>query len=189
MSHLESLIAEYLEWQEFFVRRNVKVGRLGHGGWEMELDVVGFHPASQTLVHYEPSLDANSWEAREARYQKKFEAGRKYILTEIFSWLPPSTQLNQIAVFITHPPGRDTIAGGTILSVDELMAEIRSRVTACGPMIRNAISEQYPLLRTVQMSHAGYYRAITTDINRAGASAGDKEQPDSVTSARIALKT
>jgi hypothetical protein len=160
MSHLESLIAEYLEWQGFLIRRNTKVGRLGHGGWEMELDVVGFHPHSGTLVHYEPSIDALSWETREARYKKKFEAGRKYIIKEMFSWLTTSTQLQQVAVFTSHPRGRDTIAGGTIISIDELMAEIRTKVTACGAMIRNAISEQYPLLRTIQMSHVGYCRAI-----------------------------
>ena len=76
MSHLESLISEYLQWQGFLVQTNIKVGRLGHGGWEMELDVVGFHPQLGTLVHYEPSLDAFSWEKRETRYRKKFEAGK-----------------------------------------------------------------------------------------------------------------
>ena len=126
----------------------------------MELDVVGFHPQSGALVHYEPSIDALSWEKREARYKKKFEAGRKYIFKELFSWLPKSTRLEQIAVFISHPLGRDTIAGGTIVSIDELMAEIRTKVTACGAMIRNAVPEQYPLLRTIQMSHVGYFRAI-----------------------------
>ena len=44
MSHLESLIVEYLDWQGYLVRRNTKVGRLKHGGWEMELDVIGFNP-------------------------------------------------------------------------------------------------------------------------------------------------
>jgi len=166
MSHLESLIAEYLEWQGFLIRRNTKVGRLGHGGWEMELDVVGFHPHTGTLVHYEPSIDALSWAIREARYKKKFDAGRKYILNEMFSWLPPSTRIEQIAVFVSHPSGRDTIAGGKIISVDELMAEIRSKVTACGAMMKNAISEQYPLLRTIQMSEAGYCRAIRHDASK-----------------------
>jgi hypothetical protein len=28
-------------------------------------------------------------------------------------------------------------------------------------MIRNAISEQYPLLRTIQMSHVGYQQALS----------------------------
>ena len=160
MSHLESLIAEYLEWQGFLIRRNTKIGRRARGGWEMELDVVGFHPQSGTLVHYEPSIDALSWEIREARYKKKFDAARKYMFTELFSWLPPSTHIDQIAVFYNHPRGRDKIAGARIISIDELMAEIRARIMACGPMIRNAISEQYPLLRTIQMSHAGYCRPI-----------------------------
>lgn len=161
MSHLESLIAEYLEWQGFLIRRNIKVGRRARGGWEMELDVVGFHPQSSTLVHYEPSIDALSWEEREARYKKKFQLAQKYMFTELFAWLPPSTHIEQIAIFYNHPRGRDTIAGAKIMSIDELMAEIRSKIIACGPMIRNAISAQYPLLRTIQMSHAGYCRPIT----------------------------
>ena len=160
MSHLETLIAEFLDWQGFLVRRNTKVGRLAHGGWETELDIVGYHPKSGALVHYEPSIDALSWEKREARYKKKFKAGRKYIFKDIFSWLPPSTQLRQVAVFINHPRGRDSIAGGAIISIDELMAEIRTKVMTCGAMIRNAVPEQYPLLRTIQMSHVGYCRAI-----------------------------
>ena len=36
--------------------------------------------------------------------------------------------------------------------------EIRAAVLACGPMSRNAIPEQYPLLRTLQLSHVGYHR-------------------------------
>lgn len=160
MRHLEVLISEYLEWQGYFIRRNSKVGRLSHGGWEMELDVVAFHPQTQDLVHYEPSIDALSWDKRTLRYVKKFEAGRKYIFSELFPWLPPSTPLRQVAVFISHPKGRDTMAGGVIVSIDELMAEIRAKVMLKGPMVGSAISEQYPLLRTIQLSHAGYYRAV-----------------------------
>ena len=159
-SHLESLIHEYLEWQGYLVRRNLKVGRLSHGGWEMELYLIGYHPTTQDLVHYEPSLDALSWEKREARYNKKFNAARKYLFTEVFSWLPPDTHLRQIAVLISHPYGRDVLAGSMLMSVDELMAEIRSKVIACGIMAKGAISESYPLLRTVQLSHVGYYGAL-----------------------------
>ena len=72
MRHLESLIAEYLEWQGFLIRRNVKLGRRAKGSWEMELDVVGYHPQLGALVHYEPSIDATSWEVREAQYKKRF---------------------------------------------------------------------------------------------------------------------
>ncbi len=170
MSHLESLVAEYLEWQGFLIRRNTKVGRLKHGGWEMELDIVGFHPQTKELVHYEPSIDALSWAKREARYKKKFEAGRKYIFKELFAWLPRNTPLRQVAVFISHPAGRDSVAGGAIISIDELMAEIRAKIMTCGPMVRNAVPEQYPLLRTLQMTHTGYYKAIQQAVPRDAAS-------------------
>ena len=169
MSHLESLIAEYLDWQGYIVKRNTKVGKRAHGGWEMELDLVGYQPKSNSqeeiqkeaqLVHYEPSIDALSWEKRKARYKKKFEAGRKYIFKDIFPWLPRSTPLKQIAVFVSHPKGRDTLAGGTIISIDEFMAEVRAKVVARGVMASNAVPEQYPLLRTIQLTHAGYHKAI-----------------------------
>lgn len=160
MVHLETLIAEYLEWQGYLIKKNTKVGRLAHGGWEMELDVIGYHPQEGHLVHYEPSIDALSWAKREARYQKKFRAAKDYLFKVIFPWLPKDTPIDQVAVFISHPKGRDTIAGGRILSVDELMAEIRREVVGCGPMYRNAISENYPLLRTLQMTHCGYHKAI-----------------------------
>jgi hypothetical protein len=161
MSHLEDLIAEYLEWQGYLIRRNTKIGRRARGGWEMELDVVGFHPQSKKLVHYEPSLDALTWGKREERYSKKLSLAKKYMFTELFPWLPRDTPLEQVAVFYNHPPGRDYIAGARIMSIDELVAEIKAQVMACGPMIRNAISEQYPLLRTIQMSQAGYCRVLS----------------------------
>jgi len=160
MSHLESLIVEFLDWKGYLVRRNIKVGRLKHGGWEMELDVIGYHPHTNDLVHYEPSVDAHTWDTREARYTKKFSAARKLIFSEVFSWLTPETPLRQIAVFPSHPKDRDTIAGGAIQSIDELLSEIRSQVIECGPARSNAISENYPLLRVLQLSHCGYNRAL-----------------------------
>ncbi|MEW6765326.1 MAG: hypothetical protein AB1344_06005 [Pseudomonadota bacterium] len=160
MSHLESLIVEYLDWQGYLVRRNTKVGRLKHGGWEMELDVIGYNPHTNDLVHYEPSVDAHAWETREARFQKKFDAAKKLIFIEVFSWLSSDTPLRQVAVFPSHPKGRDTIAGARLMSIDELTKEIRDTVSACGPMRSNAIPEIYPLLRTLQLSHCGYNKAI-----------------------------
>lgn len=160
MSHLESLIVEYLDWQGYLVRRNTKVGRLKHGGWEMELDVIGYHPHTQDLVHYEPSLDAHSWEKRDARFTKKFQSARKYIFAEVFSWLPPETPLRQIAIFPSHPKEREMIAGGCIISIDKFVAEVRAKVMACGVANSAAISEIYPLLRMLQLSHCGYNRVV-----------------------------
>lgn len=160
MTHLESLIAEYLDWQGYLVKSNIKVGRLALGGWEMELDIIGYHPKSNHLVHCEPSLDAFSWEKREVRYKNKFEAGRRYIFSDIFAWLPPSTPLQQIAVFVNRPKDRDAIAGGVIISIDEFMAEVRGEIVSRGVLAHDAIPEQYPLLRTIQLTDVGYYRKI-----------------------------
>jgi hypothetical protein len=59
MNHLEQLIRQYYEWQGYIVRGNVKVGRLAHGGWEGELDIVAFEPNENRVVHLEPSIDAH----------------------------------------------------------------------------------------------------------------------------------
>jgi hypothetical protein len=159
-SHLETLIHEYLEWQGYLVRRNVKVGRRAKGGWEMELDLIGYNPVTLHLVHYEPSLDALSWEKRERRFRKKFAAAEKYLFSEIFPWLPANSKLDQYAVLPNASKEWATIGGGRVLTVDKLVADIRAKVVACGAMARNAIPEGYPLLRTIQLTHVGYFRAL-----------------------------
>lgn len=93
MNHLETLVAEYLDWQGFLVRRNTKVGKLAHGGWAMELDIVGYNPHTGTIVHYEPSTDAHTWARREERFGAKFARGREYIFTELFTWLSEDIEI------------------------------------------------------------------------------------------------
>jgi hypothetical protein len=159
-SHLETLIHEYLEWQGYLVRRNIKVGRRAKGGWEMELDLTGYNPVTAHLVQYEPSLDAHSWDKREQRFAKKFKSAQKYLFTEIYPWLPPDATLEQFAVLPNPTAARTHSGGGTIIGVDKLVSEIREKVIACGIMAENAIPEGFPLLRTIQLSHVGYRRAL-----------------------------
>jgi hypothetical protein len=40
------------------------------------------------------------------------------------------------------------------------MAQVRAKVIECGPARRNAISENYPILRTLQLLLCGYNRPI-----------------------------
>jgi hypothetical protein len=155
MAHLELLVAEYLDWQGYLVKKNVKVGRLSHGGWEGELDVVGFHPREGEIVHYELSLDASPWAERERRYAKKMDAGRKYIHKELFPWLSTDVQIKQFAAFPTHGT-RTELAGATLMSVDGLVQGIVSKIRGQGKANANAISEGYPLLRVLQFAHCGY---------------------------------
>lgn len=127
----------------------------------MELDVIAFHPMTKHLIHLEPSLDAHSWEKREQRFSKKFEAARKYILTDIFTWLEPDTLIEQIAILICHPSNRHELCGAAIISIDEFVAKVRVEIASLGIMAKNAIPEQYPQLRAIQLLVSGYYRIVS----------------------------
>lgn len=163
MSHLEALLREYYEWLGHVVKCNVRVGRLSHGGWEMELDVVAYDPSTNTLLHLEPSLDADPWVKREARFAKKFEAGRKYIFDHLFPWLPKTTPLKQVAILVSAGAHKRVLAGAEVRTVDEVIAEIRHAVACKGVAGKAAISEHYPLLRTIQLVVCGYYRVAAHD--------------------------
>ncbi len=148
-NYLEQLVAEWYEYQGYFVRRNVLVGKRSKGGYECELDVVALHPSQQHLVHIEPSMDANSWAERERRYKKKFVAGRKYI-PQIFAGMPKPQDIDQIALLVfASKKNRQTLGGGTILLANELIETIFSSLT--GQRIESkAIPEHLAILRTFQ---------------------------------------
>ena len=148
-NHLEQLIAEWYEYQGYYVKRNVLVGKREKGGWECELDVIAFHLTKKHLIHLEPSLDADSWAERERRYAKKFAAGRKYI-REQFDGLDLPDDIEQIALFLyasktIHP----TIGGGTVMPVGDLMAEIFASLND-KRLETSAIPEHLTILRSFQ---------------------------------------
>lgn len=148
---LEQLVVEFYEYQGYFVRQNVMVGKRAKGGYEGELDVVAFHPVKKHLVHIEPSMDAHNWEKREERFTKKFAAGRRYI-PELFTGLDIPKDVEQIALFgFGGRGGRSTIGGGNV----ELVSEFMKRVAAALPqasIARAAVPEGFPLLRTMQFT-------------------------------------
>lgn len=160
MTHLEQLVFEYYDWLGYLVKHNIKVGRLKRGGWEMELDIIAYNPNTNHLIHFEPSVDAYSWDTREKRFKKKFDAGKKYIKEHIFKWLKDDVEIEQIAILISHPKDRNGIGGGKIISIDEFVKEIQGKVIEKGIMAENAIPEQYPLLRTIQLITSGYYKKL-----------------------------
>ena len=138
------MIAEYYDWKGYLAKRNIKLAKLAHGGWKMELDVIAFDQHAGHLIHLQSSIDAHSWAKREERFTKKFNSAKKYILSKIFTWLDSGIEIEQVAVLISHPKGRDFLAGAKIVSIDEYLAEIREAVIACGIVAKNAIPEQYP---------------------------------------------
>ena len=148
-NYLEQLVAEWYEYQGYFLRRNIMVGKLPKGGYECELDIVAFHPETKHLVHIEPTHDAHSWAKREARFEKKFLAGRKYI-PGIFSGLEIPTEIEQICLLgfgsnVNHP----TLAGGKVITVSEFLTEIIESIGKTS-IHSSAMSENHPLLRTLQ---------------------------------------
>jgi len=163
MSHLEALLKEYYEWQGYLVQCNTLVGRLAKGGWEMELDLVAYQPKTNELIHLEPSLDANTWALRAHRFAKKFTAGKKYILTELFPWLSRETAISQFAILPSAAPHRRMLAGASVRTVDEVIGEIRSAVACRGKASRSAVAEKFPLLRTIQLTVCGYYGVVQVE--------------------------
>jgi hypothetical protein len=147
-NHLEQLVAEWYEFRGYFVRRNVRVGRRPNGGHECELDVVAFHPVKKHLVQIEPSTDNFSFERREARYKKKFKAGRTHIPV-LFSGFNLPRQIEQIGLFL-YGARRDSIAGGKMMMVSELIPEIVAGLKDQRIKSR-AVPEAFPLLRTLQL--------------------------------------
>jgi hypothetical protein len=148
-NYLEQLIAEWYEYQGYFVRRNVLVGKRAKGGYAGELDVIAFSPTLNHLVHVEPSMDADSWTRREERYLKKFQLGRLHIPT-LFEGFKLPDKIEQIALLgFGSKANHQTLAGGKILLVPELLEEIFSALKLKN-IARNAVSENMPLLRTLQ---------------------------------------
>lgn len=157
-NHLEQLLAEWYEFQGYYLRRNIFVGKLPRGGYACELDIVGFHPVTRHLIHLEASLDADSWERREERYGRKFRLGRDHI-PQLFTGLDLPTDIDQRAVLVfASKARRTTIGGGKIVLAAEVIGEIlvtlRDRQLAS-----NMIPEHMPILRTLQFV-AEYKRSV-----------------------------
>lgn len=113
------------------------------------MDVVVFHPGNRHLIHIEPSSDADSWETRERRYAKKFEAGKKHI-PALFKGLMLPDQIDQVAVLVFgSKANHERLAGGKLILAEELIAEILTSLMHKS-IYSNAVSEQYPILRTLQ---------------------------------------
>lgn len=149
-NHLEQLISEWLELKGYFVRRNIKVGKLSSGGYAGELDIVAYHPDKEHLLHVEPSIDGLSWEKRETHFLKKFKAGQDYIDAEIFPWVRQSPKLDQWAVLWGSEKNHSTIGGGTVVPIWKLYNWISEDILALGEPESRAIPEAFLLLRTMQ---------------------------------------
>lgn len=149
-NYLEQLLAEWYEYQGYFLRRNVMVGKRKKGGYECELDIVGLHPVKRHLLHVEPSMDAMTWEKREVRYRKKYEAGEQYIhhLFEGFGNLPKKIDHQAVFVFASnrnHPH----IGGMRVVHLREVLRDIFAELRLKS-IFKNTIPEHLAVLRSFQ---------------------------------------
>ena len=149
-NHLEDLTAEWLEYNGYFVRKSVLVGRLPKGGYEGELDVVAYHPARQRLIHVECSLDANPWGVRENRFASKFERGRRFI-GDVFGSLSEHLVPDQVALLQLRGGDRNIVGTGRIVCVRDLISDIFDRLASLNPD-RNAVPSTLPMLRSMQLA-------------------------------------
>lgn len=158
MNHLEALTKEWLEYPGYFCRTTVRVGKRAKGGWDGELDVVGFHPDRKHFLHVECSLDAWSWEKRQKTFSKKFEIGRQYA-TDFFRGLEVEDELDQVVLhgYASAPEKHRSIGSGRLLTVSELFAEILSVLPR--KFAKAAVPENYPLIRTLQLA-----KSVTDDV-------------------------
>lgn len=152
MNHLEELVSEWFQYCGYFVRRNILVGRRPRGGYECELDVVALHPGQRRIVHVESSLDAHSWEKREARFAKKFAAGREHI-PSLFEGVGAPASIEQIALLVFASTANiRSLGGGTVAHVSQLYREILRGIRD-RRVESQAVPEQFPLIRTIQQCY------------------------------------
>lgn len=149
-NHLEDLTAEWLEFNGYFVRKSVLVGKRDKGGWEGELDVVAVHPATKHLLHIECSLDAHTWDKRETRFTAKFERGRRYI-GDLFAGLGIENEPDQVALLGLGGGPRTHIGGARIVWVADLVADILAKLST-RRFDKSAVPSTLPLLRTMQLA-------------------------------------
>jgi len=147
---MEEIVAEWLEYRGYIVKRNERVGRRAAGGHEGELDVVAFNPKTNHLIHIETSTDADSWAAREKRFSKKFASGAKHIKT-LFEGLTVPDQAEKKVIFaFGSDKNHKTIGGGSVQLAEDFIVEILKELKSTSFLSR-AVPEKYPILRVLQM--------------------------------------
>lgn len=154
MNFLEQLVAEWYEYDRYFVRSNVRTRKRKKGGFDVELDVLAYDPSNKILLHVETSGDANSWEERKNRFLKKKFILEKEEYEEILGH--KVSKIRRIAVVgYVHSTKADLNWGQDIevVLVPDLIKRITEKLGSQHPM-KEAVPEGFPILRAMQMAIA-----------------------------------
>ena len=147
---LEQLVANWYQYQGYFVRTNIKFGKRPGGGYVGEIDVAAFNPKNKILIHLEVSGDADSWAGRQKTFQKKFKASSNHY-ESIFDF--QIEQIRKIAVVGFSKPKKPIQFGNDIelIVIPGLVTQITEAMEKLDPA-KAVISEAYPLLRAIQFA-------------------------------------
>jgi hypothetical protein len=150
LNYIETLLAEWLEYRGFFLRRNAHIGLRSAGGYAGEVDIVALrpHPEKPVFIHIECSMDVYSKEKREERFTRKFQVSRQHV-KDLFDGFDLPV-LDEYIVFGQGSVSENhTVAGVQAFHIRDVMADIASKL-ALLPIGSNAVPEAFPLIRTIQ---------------------------------------
>lgn len=153
MNFLESLAAEWYAIQGYFVRTNIKANPRKKGGYDNEIDVLAFLPATGKLVHLEASWDALSWEKREQRYLSKKFVFSPEQYADIIGTVPDNIQKRAIIGTSKSQPKEIWGEDIEVTTVPNFVAQIAKEMKKRHPM-RDVIPETYTCLRSFQFALA-----------------------------------
>jgi hypothetical protein len=150
MNFLEQIVAEWYEYEGYFVRSNVRARKRVKGGWDIELDVLAYDPSSHTLLHVETSGDADSWAERKRRFLKKKFVLEREEYEAILGCKVSNIKKVAVVGYVRSTKadlnwGQDIEVG----LIPHLMTQIARKLRSQHPM-QEAVPEGFPILRAVQ---------------------------------------
>lgn len=165
MNFLEQLVAEWYEYQGYFVRRNIKFGGAAGkstGGHSGEIDVLAYLPKDGALLHIETSSDFDSWDKRKKKFvTKKFTKLAETEYIKAVGLVPRSIKR---IVIVSHSKKPADLVWQTengepieIIDVPTLITTILVELRTKRHAREIAVPEQLPLLRAMHyvVSYAG----------------------------------
>lgn len=154
MNFLESVVAEWYVYTGYFVRTNVRARKRAKGGYDMELDVLAYKPASAELVHVETSGDADSWTHRRERFlKKKFLLGPDEYKVIIGSEVRFLHRVALVGYSSSTRQSLDWGEGIEVKLIPDFFREITASMRKLDPM-KTTIPEGFPILRAIQFAAA-----------------------------------
>jgi hypothetical protein len=154
MNFLEQLTAEWYGYhKKCFTRTNVHFGRRLNGGYKGEMDVIAYNPQTDEFIHIETSVDADSWEKRNVKFQRKFRDAKEHYM-EVFPFKNKDMKPTQIAIVGFNQVRDEHRSFGEniqIIHIPAFLKEITEILKLKDPQ-RDAVPEGYPLLRAIQYS-------------------------------------